>query len=163
MTTSASRRKSPARRPSLSSLRLDLSSVIGADTTRQILLLQFAFALGGLAPLTSDWDPPTLVRMRIAKPILLAVIVMALAMYAFDCLAMSTPDEAMQCCETMPSMHASFVRPASVHGLSFSPVFIAVLPRFNASQDLDSQSKVLTAHCHAPPIPQTAAPSPLRI
>src|SRR5258708_15496129 len=60
MTTSASRRKSPARRPSLSSLRLDRSSAIGADTTRQILLLQFAFALGGLAPLTSDWDPPTL-------------------------------------------------------------------------------------------------------
>src|SRR5258707_11704999 len=60
MTTSASRGKSPARRPSLSSLRLDLSSAIGADTTRQILLLQFAFALGGLAPLTSDWDPPTL-------------------------------------------------------------------------------------------------------
>src|SRR6266478_6465636 len=61
MTTSASRRKSPARRPSLSSLPLDLSSAIGADTTRRILLLQFAFALGGLAPLTSDWDPPTLV------------------------------------------------------------------------------------------------------
>jgi len=117
--------------------------------------------------------------MRIAKPILLAVIAIALAIYAFDCLAMSTPDAAMQCCDTMPcsshshehsqeccktmpSMHAPFVQPVSAHGLSFSPVFIAVLPGFNASQGLDSPSKVLTAHCHAPPIPQTAAPSPLR-
>ncbi len=44
--------------------------------------------------------------MRIANHILLAVIVIALAMYAFDCLAMSTPDEmaypshlfSSQCC-----------------------------------------------------------------
>jgi hypothetical protein len=118
--------------------------------------------------------------MRFAKLILLAVMAIAFATYAFDCLAMSTPDAAMQCCDTMPcsshshehsqeccktmpSMHAPFVQLASVHGLSFTPVFVAVLPRFNASQVLESPSKVLTAHCHAPPIPQAAAPSPLRI
>src|SRR5467141_904949 len=117
--------------------------------------------------------------MRFTKPILLAMVAIALAMYALDCLAMSTPEQAMQCCDsmpcsshghehsqecckTMPSMHAPFVQPASAHALSFSPVFVAVLPGFNASQAIDSPSKVLTAHCHAPPIPQ-AAPSPLRI
>src|SRR5882672_5366839 len=109
--------------------------------------------------------------MRFAKPILLAVMVVAFATYAFDCLAMSTPEQAMQCCDsmpcsshghqhsqecckTMPSMHAPFVQPASAHDLSFSPVFVAVLPGFNASQDIGAPSKVLTAHCHAPPIPQ---------
>jgi len=118
--------------------------------------------------------------MRLTKPILLAVMAIALATYALDCLAMSTPDAAMQCCDTMPcsahshehsqeccktmpSMHAPFAQPASAHGLSFSPVFVAVLPRFSASQSLDFPSSVLTAHCHAPPIPQAVSPSPLRI
>jgi hypothetical protein len=118
--------------------------------------------------------------MHFAKPILLAVMAIAFATYAFDCLAMSTPDAAMQCCDTMhcsshghqhsqeccktmPSMHAPFVQPASAHALSFSPVFVAVLPGFNASQVIGAPSKVLTAHCHAPPIPQAAPPSPLRI
>src|SRR5713226_5380622 len=118
--------------------------------------------------------------MRFTKPMLLAVVAIALAVYAFDCLAMSTPEQAMQCCnsmpcsshghqhsqeccKTMPSMHAPFVQPASAHGPSFTPVFVAVLPGFNASQAIDSPSKVLTAHCHAPPIPQAAPPSPLRI
>jgi hypothetical protein len=118
--------------------------------------------------------------MRFAKTTLLALVVIAFATYAFDCSAMSTPDAAMQCCntmpcsshghdhgqeccKTMPSMHAPFVQPASAHALSFSPVFVAVLPALSASQVLDSPSNVLTAQCHAPPIPQAAAPSPLRI
>jgi len=118
--------------------------------------------------------------MRFTKPILLAMVAIALAMYAFDCLAMSTPEQAMQCCDsmpcsshghqysqecckTMPSMHAPFLQPASAQGPSFSPVFVAVLPRFNASQRLDSSAGVPTAHCHAPPISQIAASSPLRI
>src|SRR5712691_5993427 len=109
--------------------------------------------------------------MRFAKPILLALVAIAFAVYAFDCSAMSTPEAAMQCCDsmhcsshshehsqecckTMPSMHAPFVQPASAHALSFSPVFVAVLPRFNASHGLNSPSNVPTAHCHAPPIPQ---------
>jgi hypothetical protein len=118
--------------------------------------------------------------MRFIKPIVVAVMAIAFATYAFDCLAMSTPDAAMQCCntmpcsphshehsqeccKTMPSMHSAFVQPASAHALSFSTIFVAVLPRFNASQVLNSPSNVLTAQCHAPPLPQAAAPSPLRI
>jgi len=118
--------------------------------------------------------------MRFTKPILLAVLAIALAAYAFDCLAMATPEQAMQCCDsmpcsspghqhsqecckTMPSMYAPFLQPASAHGLSFSLVFVAVLPAFNASQGLDFSAGVLTAHCHAPPISQIAASSPLRI
>jgi len=118
--------------------------------------------------------------MRFTKPMLLAVVAIALAVYAFDCLAMSTPEQAMQCCnsmpcsshghqhsqeccKTMPSMHAPFVQPASAHGPSFTPVFVAVLPAFNASQGLNSSAAVLTAHCHAPPISPIAASSRLRI
>ena len=118
--------------------------------------------------------------MHFAKTIMLALVVIAFATYAFDCSAMSTPDAAMQCCntmpcsshghdhsqeccKTMPSMHAPFVQPASAHALSFSPIFVAVLAAFSASQVSDSRSNVLTAQCHAPPVPQAAALSPLRI
>src|ERR1700674_275177 len=118
--------------------------------------------------------------MRLIRPILLAVMAIAFATYAFDCLAMSTPDAAMQCCDSMPcsshshersqeccksmpSMHAPFVQTASAHALSCLPVFVAVLPGFSASQVLDSPSMVLTAHCHAPPVSQATGPLPLRI
>jgi len=118
--------------------------------------------------------------MRFIKPILLSLMAIALATYASDCFAMSTPDEAMQCCDsmpcsahghehsqecckTMPSLHAPFVQPASAHALSFSPVFVAVLPAFNVLKGLNFSAGVLTAHCHAPPISQIAVSSPLRI
>src|SRR5882672_2138894 len=108
--------------------------------------------------------------MRIIRPILLAVMAIAFATYAFDCLAMSTPDTAMQCCDTMPcashghersqqcckimpSMHRPFLQPASAHAQSLASVFVAVLPEFSASQVLDSPSRALTAYCHALPIP----------
>jgi hypothetical protein len=118
--------------------------------------------------------------MHFAKTILLTVLAIALATYVFDCLAMTTPEQAKQCCDTMhcsshghehsqdccqttQSIHAPFVPPTSVSGLSFSSVFVAVLPGFNASQVLDSSTNVVAAHCHAPPIPQASTPSPLRI
>src|ERR1700730_8801903 len=118
--------------------------------------------------------------MRLIGPFLLAVMAIAFATYALDCLAMATPDAAMQCCDTMhcsshghqhsqeccktmPAMHAPFVQTASAHAPSFSPAFVAVLAGLSASQLLDSPSRVLTAHCHAPPVPQAAAPLPLRV
>jgi hypothetical protein len=118
--------------------------------------------------------------MRFARPILMAVIVVALAAYGFDCPAMSTPDEAMQCCDTMPcpshgpadsqdccktmpSMHAPFVQPYPAHRVSVSLVFFGVAPAVSSSQGLDFSTQAhLAAHSHAPPIPRTA-PSPLRI
>src|SRR2546429_6054904 len=96
--------------------------------------------------------------MSFIRPILLAVMTVAFATYAFDCLAMSTPAAATQCCDSMPcsshghkhsqeccksmpSMHAPFVQTASAHALTFSPVFVAVLLGFSASQVLDSPSR----------------------
>jgi hypothetical protein len=93
---------------------------------------------------------------------------------------MSTPDEAMKCCDTMacssqghehsqdccktmPSMHAPFVQPASAHGVSFFAVFLAVLPGTSAAQSFDFSAQFFAAHSHAPPIPHAAASAPLRI
>ena len=118
--------------------------------------------------------------MRFLRPILLIAVALAIAVYAIDCGAMTTPGEAMQCCNTMPcsshsqehsqeccatmpSTHAPFVQPASAHDQSLSPVVVAVLPTFHVSQDLSSGAGVPASHCHAPPIPQAATPSPLRV
>jgi hypothetical protein len=122
----------------------------------------------------------SLKEMRFVESILLLAIAFAIAAYTIDCGAMTTPDAAMQCCSTMPcsshgqghseeccttmaSTHAPFVQPASAHDLSFSPVLLAVLPAFNVSQNLNSTANAVAAHSHAPPIPQAAAPSPLRV
>ena len=130
--------------------------------------------------LTSTFNPHTLVWMRLVKPILLVAVALAIAVYAIDCGAMTSSDEAMQCCSTMPCSshsqehsqeccttmpptHAPFLQPASAHDLSFSPVLLAVPPSFSASKGLDFVADVLASHSHAPPIPQATVPSPLRL
>ena len=123
--------------------------------------------------------------MRVAKQMFLTVLSVALATYAFDCEAMTSPEQAMQCCKsmhcsshhhhgtgqqqmdcckTMPSMHAPFVQPSSVQGLSFSPIVFAVMPASGEPHGLDSSSTCrVAARCHAPPIFYIPAALPLRI
>jgi hypothetical protein len=117
--------------------------------------------------------------MRLAKPIFLAILAVALGAYAFDCGAATTPEQAMQCCnsmhcsshahyaqdccKTMPTVRAPFVQPSSMQGISYSPLVLAVLPGTAKSLPLDSPDRVIAAHCHAPPIRYTPAPLPLRI
>src|ERR1700694_4294219 len=123
--------------------------------------------------------------MRVAKPMFLTVLTVALATYAFDCEAMSSPEQAMQCCKsmhcslhrhhgmgqqdmdcckTMPSMHAPFVQPSSVQDLSVSPIVFAVIP---ASGDVcvlpPFSSSVVVACPPPPPIFYVPAALPLRI
>jgi hypothetical protein len=116
--------------------------------------------------------------MRHARPILIAVLVVALAAYAFDCGAMTTPEQAMQCCasmscaphghdgqdccKSMPSMHVPFVQSA-VHGPSRARAVIAVLTAFD---DLDStlaEAVPAGMHSHGPPQISLNTLSPLRI
>jgi hypothetical protein len=117
--------------------------------------------------------------MRLAKPIFLAVLAVSLAAYAFDCGAAATPEQAMQCCnsmscsshghhaqdccKTMPSMHALFVQPSSMHSVSTFPLVFAVLPATGKSRAVDSPNPAIAAYCHAPPIRYAQAPLPLRV
>jgi hypothetical protein len=117
--------------------------------------------------------------MRLAKPIFLGVLVVAFAAYAFGCEAATTPEQAIECCnsmpctshgydaqdccKTMPSMHAPFVQPSYVLGVSYSPLVFAVLPAVSEPHPIDSADRVTVAQSHAPPVLGTLAPLPLRI
>jgi hypothetical protein len=117
--------------------------------------------------------------MRLAKPIFLTVLVIALAAYALDCGAAMTLEQAMQCCDSMPcsshghhaedccktmqSMHAPFVQPSSARSFSYSPFVFATLPVTRESRGLDLSDGVIAANGHAPPIFYASAPLPLRI
>src|ERR1700674_104387 len=118
--------------------------------------------------------------MRFVRPFLLAVLAVALGSYGFDCEATATPAQAMQCChsmhcsshghrgqdccKTMPTVHAPFAQPSSVHGISFSSVVFAVMPVSGEPHGLDSSSSCrIAARCHAPPIFYAPGALPLRI
>ncbi len=117
--------------------------------------------------------------MRLAKTILLAALSVALAAYALDCGAMTTAEQAMQCCNSMPctspghhgqdccqtmaAMHSPFVQPSNAHGNSLAPVVFAVLAAPVERHGLDSAARIFAAHGHAPPLFYAATSPPLRI
>src|SRR5437762_8439234 len=99
--------------------------------------------------------------MRLFRPILVAVVGLALASYAFDCFAAANTEQAMQCCNSMhcsspahhgqdcckrmPSVRSPFVQPSSVHGMSFSPAVLAVMPTRNVLPVVDFSQRIIPA------------------
>jgi hypothetical protein len=118
--------------------------------------------------------------MSLLRPILVAVVALALAGYAVDCAPMASADEAMQCCETMPcdshsvghsqdccqtmpSMHGPFLQAPSVHAASFSAVAVSTLPVAGYCGGVDSTAHVTATHCESPSPPDSPNSLPLRI
>jgi hypothetical protein len=117
--------------------------------------------------------------MRFVKPILIAALNFALVAFAVDCGEASTsPEEAMQCCDTlpcssqgasveccqtMPPMRAPFVLPASTQGVASSTAVVTVLPANCDSHEFGSSARVIAALEHAPPGYSSTATAPLRI
>jgi hypothetical protein len=113
------------------------------------------------------------------KPIFVVAFVVALAAYSFDCGAAMTPEQAMKCCDsmpcssqgqqgqdccnTMPSVHASFVQPTSLTHGSFPLALFAVLQNSIDSHGGDFPDSVTEAFAHDPPISFVPASVPLRI
>src|SRR5438270_10051452 len=88
--------------------------------------------------------------MRFTKPILVALLGISFSAYGFDCSPIMTPDQAMECCDSMncsrgmhgedccqtgTSVHAPFVQPASMHSIVFPPLALAV-PRASVHSEL---------------------------
>jgi len=110
--------------------------------------------------------------MELARSTLLTVLAVVLAVYGLDCLGELTPEQAMQCCnsmycsmhghhgqdccKTMPKLYAPFVT-SSVHGPSFSLIVFAMMPASGVSGDLDSLARSIAPQCHAPPVVNSAA------
>lgn len=117
--------------------------------------------------------------MGFARQILLAVLALSVAAYASDCGGMTTPEQAMQCCnsmrcsshhhhgqeccKTMPTMHAALGQPSSVQGISFSPVALGLVRAFKESQGMEHSTGTIAEHSHAPPISSSPPALPLRI
>src|SRR2546429_280926 len=80
--------------------------------------------------------------MRFAGRVLIAVLTVALASYALDGVGMTTPEQAMQCCnsmrcpshghhgqdccKSMPSVHAALGQPSSMPSVSFSLIALGM-------------------------------------
>jgi hypothetical protein len=117
--------------------------------------------------------------MGFLKSTVVGLIAVALMSYGFDCLAMTTPKEAMQCCTTMHcspqehhgqdccnasrSVRLPFVTSASVHTVSLNPA-----PSVEVAADKESPRALygfiaMSAHCHAPPRSHGPTLTPIRI
>src|SRR5881227_4324768 len=117
--------------------------------------------------------------MGLLRPILPALLAVALSAYGFDCSAMTTPEQAMRCCNSMhcsshahhgqdcckrmPNVRSPFVGASSAHGMSFAPPLLAVMPARGEVPVLDFSPRIIPAHRHAPPIFSFSASVPLRI
>jgi hypothetical protein len=117
--------------------------------------------------------------MGFARQVLLAVVTLAVAAYASDCGGMTTPEQAMQCCnsmrcsshghhgqeccKTMPAIHAALGQPSSAQRISFSPVALGLVRTFNVSNGIEPSARMIAEHSHAPPISSSPAALPLRI
>jgi len=117
--------------------------------------------------------------MHFSKAILVAMVTVAVAVYAFDCSAVTTPDEAMQCCNSMPcsphghqgqdccktmrSMHAPFVKSSSVHSVKPLVSQLAILVSGQDFVNSDSFMGQIAVHSHAPPGNHAFDLTPLRI
>jgi len=120
-----------------------------------------------------------MVSMRFARPILIAVLGFAFAAYGFDCSPIMSPDQAMECCDSMncshgmhgedccqtgTSVHAPFVQPASMHSAAFTPLAFAVPPAPIHITSINGADAHIALRFHdPPPLVDSSAPLQLRI
>src|SRR4029077_20481962 len=117
--------------------------------------------------------------MPFSRHLLMAVLAVPLAAYAFDCSAMATHEQAVECCrsmacssqghasedccKTMPAMHAPFVQPSSASSIASPAVQLAVLAVIPRIIRLDSSRVLVSPNDHAPPGNSASDLTPLRI
>jgi len=116
----------------------------------------------------------------LTKRVMPSVLTVALAFYALDCVGMTTPEQAMQCCnsmrcsshhhhrgeeccKTMPAMHSVLGQPLSAQGVSSSPVAIGLVWPFSDSQSLEFSGSIIVGHSHDPPLSYFTPVPSLRI
>jgi hypothetical protein len=117
--------------------------------------------------------------MHFARPILIVVLGFVFAAYGFDCSPIMSPDQAMECCDSMncshgmhgedccqtgTSIHVPFVQPASMHSVAFAPLDFVVQPASILISSIDHMDERAALRVHDPPlIFHSIAPLQLRI
>jgi hypothetical protein len=105
-----------------------------------------------------------------AQGLVLAALTISLSTYGLDCLAMSTPDEAMECCKAMrchyhkhrgqnsrdcckttPQMHGIPTRPVAAQRITSPSITLAVARAVSHSESMDPYDYVIAQHSHDPP------------
>src|SRR5690349_17431927 len=115
-----------------------------------------------------------------ARTILGIFLIVVLAFYTLDCFAASTPDDAMQCCDsmpcpehshngsedccqTMPSLQGPFLHSRFVNTLPpLAPVTMLTIVGVPLTVSPPAHV-ILAGDCHAPPGSPTSVPAPIRI
>src|SRR5215469_1855329 len=113
-----------------------------------------------------------------AKTVLVVVAAVALLAYGFDCLAMTTPEQAMQCCtsttcapnghhsrdccKTMPSVQTAFLQSSVGHIVSSAYFGAMIITEFGERPDASTE-KENGRVSHPPPIACSQASPPIRI
>jgi len=112
----------------------------------------------------------SLCRMWHARGLVLAAITISLPTYGLDCLAMSTPDEAMACCKAMrchyhkhsgqnahdccktaPHMHSVPSQPVAAPGITSPSLVLGVVSAISSCEAMQSYHYVIARHSHDPP------------
>jgi hypothetical protein len=117
--------------------------------------------------------------MDVVKKALVVVAVVALATYGLDCLAMTTPEQSMQCCnsmpcapsghhgqdccKTMPSISAPFLQSQQTSVAPDVHVVGAVTSVPVAAPLASRECVGVSASSHAPPIRYSPSSLPIRI
>src|SRR5215469_5902885 len=113
------------------------------------------------------------------RQLCLALLIVCLAFHGVDCMGMTTPKQAMQCCKTMrcmshhhrhgedccktmPTTHVDVGQPSSV-SMPFAPVCFGLIEPFIKSPSVTASEPQIADQSHAPPMFSPPNELPLRI
>jgi hypothetical protein len=115
--------------------------------------------------------------MFFARPICLAVLTLSLAAYGLDCVGMTAPEQAMQCCQSMkchshsvqgqdccknmPAHSAVVGQPTSIHSGNFVPSVVGAMSA-DCARAADF-SENIGESSHDPPLSASPPVLPLRL
>jgi len=116
--------------------------------------------------------------MVVGKGILSALLAFALSLYAFECVGVTTREQAMRCCKMMPchshghhgqecckamtAMHPVIGQPSSMAAVSCAPLVLGIADSFVVPSVSGLWGHLIFEDCHAPPVSHPAY-IPLRI
>ena len=156
-------------------VRVELRPFEKSEIAVPISRFQIWLIVSGIC-LTTNPMGSNLIKVRVAKPIIVGVLMAVLAVYTADCTA-ATSTQAMQCCKTMQcrsshmtdcckleaAVRADLGQPSSVDSSFHLPTVIALFTSNLAVPAAEPGFSLVALRSHAPPGSFSSAPIPIRI